>query len=400
LSLTGISTRSLLAFQALCYLGTTFFTYRLLRAYRYPLWSNFAIALPFAFWMSARGLRPEAFSMLLLAAGLWCLTRDRPLRYFWGFALLGGALLSLPVNLIFSAALGGMLVASHAGQRYRRQELTFSYGRDRLLALLGAIALDFTLLLLCIDFRLSQFLADLSWHSALRRAPLDRFLPSVLFLFRIGYNEIQLSALYTLYALLLVLLWRRWAAAPLTLKVPSLTLAIATPLSLVAYYNTLTYQFNFFCWLGAMLVLAKLPLGRLTRSGLIALALLILTINQSSSLVALLAQDRTVDPAQVTAIRDYVRQHPDKTYLIDATAARVAFDYRLPTHSLDWAFFDSKASPFAPSSLAQKTAHEVWVIASRQAWYVPELPDYPRAQLFGRTFTSISRYPYQLLLVE
>ncbi len=400
LLLTGISTQSLLAFQALCHLSISLFTALILRAYRYPLWANGAIALPLAFWLAARGLRPEALAMAFLAAGLWFLTRDRPWRYGLGFALLGASLLSLPVNLVFSTALGGMLVVSQAWQRQRQQGLTLGYGLPRLAALLGAIALDFLLLLLCLQFRLGQFLADFTWHAALRRAPLGRFWEAVGFLLDIGYNQALLGSLGALYGLLLGLLVWRWSAAPLTLKVPSLTLAIATPLSLFAYANTLTYQLNFFCWLGVVLLLAQLPLGSRARLGLVTLGALVLLINQSPNVVALLAQERTVDPAQVAMMHQYIQQHPEKTYLIDSTTARLAFDYRLPPRVLDWGFSTGDPRVQVPTSLKQKADNEVWLIARYQAWHVADLPDYPRATLWGRTFPSLPHNPYDLRLVE
>ncbi|NJO20472.1 MAG: hypothetical protein HC838_11125, partial [Spirulinaceae cyanobacterium RM2_2_10] len=223
LALTGISARSLLAFQCLCYLSFSIFTALILRTYRYPNWASIAITIAFAFLMAGRGLRHDAFAMALLAAGIWCLTCDRPWRYFWGFVLLGTAL-QMPVNLAYGIALGTALVGCHAWQRWQQKRCTLGYGLARLGALLGAIALNFCLLLIAIDFQLRQFLDDLAWHAALRRAPVSRVPQTFWFFFSIGYNELLYGALYAFYLFLLVILWRRWAAAPATLQLPSLVL--------------------------------------------------------------------------------------------------------------------------------------------------------------------------------
>ncbi|NJO20470.1 MAG: glycosyltransferase family 39 protein [Spirulinaceae cyanobacterium RM2_2_10] len=274
LMLTGISAKSLLAFQCLCYICFSVFTALTLRAYRYPAWASFAITVAFAFWMSARGVRHDALSMAFLAAGTWCLLRDRPWRYFWGFMLFGASLLTLPLNVAYATVFGVALVGSHAWSAYQQKTLTMGYIRSRLLALVSAIALSFSLLLLCIDFRLGQLLADLSWHAAWRRAPLG-LLPTLKTLILNGYGEITYGSLYALYATLLLLLWWYWRKTSVTLKLHSLTLAITLAANLLLYVATIHQQFNFMCWLAVILLLAQLPLRRLSRLLLLGLAVVV-----------------------------------------------------------------------------------------------------------------------------
>ncbi|WP_017303062.1 hypothetical protein [Spirulina subsalsa] len=398
LQIFSITTRSFLLFQFFCYSSFSIFLALTLRKLKFSPLASWAIILCAALWLLFGGLRQDAFATALLMAGLYYLLTDQVVYYLIGFTILGLSVLSSPVNIAYATPLAwAILIRNFMTQK--SSILIRQYVTPRLLMLLSAIVIVFLLFLLSINFELARFFADLGWHSDLRRSPISRIIPNLIFIVTGGYGKITYGGLYIFSIFFAGLLFIKRKTTPKQLYCVLLSLLLAIILGLITYANTLASNINFLLWVSIILTLNKLDLKALHRQILCCIAFLLLLINYSSTLLNLVFVDHRLDPPETIAeIVDYVANNPEKTYFIDGISARYIFDYKLPPRAVSWEFSGEPAMG-PPTSLADKSENEVWIISRRQAWHVPELPDYPRLTLLGRRFKSIAAQPHKILLI-
>lgn len=89
LYLFGTSTNAFLLFQAFCYIVISLSTAMVLQFYVFQRYLAFPITIILASWMYYAGLRPEAFSMACLTAGIAFLMKKTHFLHFVAFVLFG-----------------------------------------------------------------------------------------------------------------------------------------------------------------------------------------------------------------------------------------------------------------------------------------------------------------------
>lgn len=395
LSLAGINTQSLLFFQCLCYITFSIFTALILRRYRIPSGGIYAVILCFAAWMFNVGFRQDTLGMVFLAIGLWFLTRDRPLSYFWGFCFLGSYLLTTPLAIVYAPVLGLSILWAN-GQGYNGN--LKKYLLPRFGVLLLAIATTFFLFLWAVNFQPGQFFADLSWHASLRRSSIFQAISGALWTLQVGYGEIIYGSVLCLFMVLLILLFWQWRSNTKLLKSMVLSLSLCLIFNILAYSNSVTGIFLFFLWLTIIIILAKIQIKPILKKVLIGITFFIFLINNSLIFVTL-AGSHTTPTSQYQEARDLVNENPQQQYLIDEVTARFVFDYQLPENSIDWNF-SNKAPEFWRVSFPNKSNDSIWIISAAKAWHEPELPNYPKLKILGRRFESIPKYPHHIIIIN
>lgn len=390
----GISTTSILTFKLLCYIAFSISMALLLKHYKCSPFATYAIAICFATWALFIGIRHDILAMDFLVIGALFLTRNLPFFYFLGFSFLGASILTSPILLVYAIPWGLALIYSNWKTA---KAINQAYLVERTMAWIAAFFLNLILFLWCIDFHFYQFLDDLSWHSSFRRQSLEQAIPTALWIWRMGYGEIiHGSLLILLLSASFLWLWN-WSSTPRTSRNIILLLWITLILNLLIYATTILTIFRFFSWVIVILILSEVSLNKLTRKLLVLFAVVVFFLNNSMALITLtLTHPR---PNEYAEILEYVEQHPEKTYVIDGIAARFVFNYQLPKNTLSW--IGSVPAPLLwPTSFANKPEDSVWIIASPKAWHFPELPDYPRVEIFGHKLDSIALRPYDILLIE
>ncbi|MFP4296911.1 MAG: ArnT family glycosyltransferase [Spirulinaceae cyanobacterium] len=395
LSIWGISTKSILTFKLLCYITFSISTALLLKHYKCSSLATYAIAICFATWALFVGVRHDILGMDFLAIGALFLTRDRPFYYFWGFSFLGASILTAPILLVYAIPWGLALIYCNWRTTKARKK---AYWIERIIAWIAAFLLNLILFLWCINFRFSQFLDDLSWHSSFRRQSLGQAIPTAVWIWQMGYGKIiHGSLLILLLSTSLLWLWH-WSSTPKTPKNIILLFWINLILNLLIYASTVVTIFRFFSWVIVILITSEVSLNKLTRKLLIVFAIVVFFLNNSMALVTLALTQKT-NPNDYAEILEYVEQNPEKNYVIDGIAARFVFNYQFPKNTISW--IGSVPAPLLwPTSLDDKTENEVWIISAQKAWHFPELPDYPRVEIFGQKLDSIALRPYDILLIE
>lgn len=406
LSLAGISTQSLLFFQCLCYTTFSIFTALILRFYRFPRIASFCIVIAFSFWMLNMGLRQDALGMAYLAVGIWLAIQDNPLGYFLGFSLLGASVLTAPILIAYACPLGIAILISHL---QKNKPISKKYLYKRVIAIGSAILFVFILFLLCIDFNLSLFLSDMSWHSSFRKQGLNKVIPSILWIVSIGYGEITNGSVYAFLLFLIALL--KFNATGLqqasdtqfvkySSKSPKIlyAIAIAMAFNLLIYPSTIPGIFNFFCWVLICLTIAKVSLKPRNKATLILVGVFVFLINQSQSIIALIGKE-PVPESTYRQVEQFIRENPNKPYAIDSVAARFSLNYQLPKNTIDWNF-SQPASNLWPVSIEQKDPHRIWIVSPSRGSVTEGLPDYPKVKLLGREFNSIPSKPHDLTIIE
>ncbi|WP_017303063.1 ArnT family glycosyltransferase [Spirulina subsalsa] len=399
LQLFGVNTASLLAFQVFCYFVFSVFLALLLKRYKFPWFTPLAITLCYGLFMFGFGLRQDGISMAFLALGLWLISYDQYLAYFFGFVCLGSSILSLPVNMVIAIPFGlGILIRNFWSIKDAPVTLKKHLFYTSMIWGL-AVLFTFFILLLSINFELSRFLSDLSWCASLRRQPISNLIPSIIWQISIGAGKMIYGSLYGLLLAVEILVLINYKKQENLIKGFLVISNISLGTMLIAYSNVLGTNFNFFCWVCVIILLSKSTLPAISRKILGLMAAVIVFINYSPTFLTLFFQDRTVSTS-VQEAKEFVEAHPNTAYWVDSIAARFVFDYDIPEGSVGWEF-SSGSVFFLPSSVAQKPPDMVWIIGTKQAWHIPdELPDYPRLQVFGREFQSIARKPYDVLIIE
>lgn len=375
----GISAASMTAW--ICTLGFAFLVclWRLLRAL--DVQRSVAILAPLVAggWILHRGLRPEAFALLCLAAGQGVLLRRRT---FAG-ALLGGTLNGLavithPFWIVFAAS-GTLLQLWDA----RQQRTVF---RALLLGLSAGAFASLAILLAIVGRNFSQLIHDVWVHAHFVSAtanPFVRFIDQ----FRVGYDGY-------VHEIVLALSTWGWLSAPerdtRRARMGLFFVFACGALGLALYPGP--------CAIYLVLIIAMVPLvftPTALTSGQRAIrvlpAVLFVGWFALQHTVQLLA-DRTGDESALRPrVLAYLEETRPEQILFDATTLRTVFDYRPPLGAIDlgWAWSPGRSERWlAPAAMHPR---DVWIV--NPSWSRTILADAaPRATftLRGRTLNSVT----------
>lgn len=398
LYLFGTSTNSLLLFQTICYIATSISTALVLQFSGFQRYLVFPITILLASWMYYMGLRPEALCMAYLMMGIVLLTRRTYFFNFLGFVLLGASICSYPVTLAYAFPFSLLLVISNLRDNGvpNRHYLLKTGG-----VLLGAMVLIGLLFLLFIHFDVSGFISVYKWHISLRRIPVSGIFPALLEFITFSYGELEFLPLYILFGTLLFILIKNRKNATMRLQYIMVAIISGMIINLILYVSNFYSYFNFFCWVGVILMISKLPLLTWQRGCFIALTLCVFLM-YDSRIIIMMCRQKATPSLEYKHLRDWTQQNKDKQYEIDYIAARYVFDYRLPDNTTIGAPGRGlNINPLKPQmkSLKQKKSDRVWIFSSAQS-LITELADYQRVKLLGVSFNSIPKKPHDIILVE
>ncbi len=403
LKIVGISTTSLRLFQYLCYNLCSLSSALLLRFYGFPRLTALCVTVLFALWHCnpnpyyTTGFRHDALGMAFLALGLWLLTRDNWWRYFLGFSFIESAVFTSPITSAYGFSFSVAILAINFIDRGGVNNILSKYIRLRTLALLAATGLVFTLFLLCINFELKPFFSDFLLTASWRQAATIK---GIILFFRMMtqyYGPVLNVPSYILFLSIAVIIFWKRHFVPIHLKILLVGLTMGMILNMLLYASAFLFNF-FFCWVGIVCIVSMNGKSKFRLYAAIG-TLIIYFSSQSLNIISLVEREY-VPESRYREIKEAVLAKPNRKYAIDEVAARFVFDYNLPANSIAWNFLKPAPDAF-PNSAKDKTPDVTWIISkSNLGHYVPEmLKDYPRVEFIGRTFNSLPKKPFDVIVI-
>jgi hypothetical protein len=400
----GLSTKSLLAFQCLIYLGFSLSSFLLLRSLRLPALVTMMPTFVFAAWhcnpIYGTGLRPDALGMALLTAGLWLLTEDRFSRCLTGAALMIIAAVTAPVAIAYALPLGGGMLAIGYSHQAHRREGRRQWLASRSAAVLIAAATVAIAFLVCIQFQARTFAASFLLHASMRRVPVAGSIPQFLKLITQYYNWLTLLPTYVLAIVAAGTFFRRRSRICAEWQVVVGSLCAGIGLNVLLYSSAVGFTY-FIAWVtsGIALFAVSGTLGSRWKKGVLAsVAVAAFGVSQVQAVIALASREYP-DSGAYETIRRATLSDARRTYAIDTVAARFVFDYQLPPGSISWEY----STPGSyPHTIAVKKPDTTWVVsAPAMGVFVPGvIPDYPRVRFLGRRFNSLPKRPFDVVIVQ
>ena len=373
LSVFGVSTVSILSFINLMYAGAALLLASIIRcefSLSTPSWIStilFQVALLLS--LGSAGLRPDPCGLFILfsSIALRSTVRSNGVRFleflksYAAWLLAGSALLVSPNMLPYALALIGVQV----GIRWRMICGNF---RNEGAALFLAIVTSLFLFTIMIGGRFIEFSDAFSHHA--RRAILPVSQSIQLGFIRAFQNPKSMLLLVIASVLmLLALLTRTRSGAVLQSEVKAKVWLSAWSAAGFASLAT-TWIRSELRWMtviiaGLIAAQCLVVWGTFKR---VALALGGLLIACAFWIVDPFYPHFIGDAIPTKSQREWAREitsrEAHRTFLIDSIAARYAFDFNLPTNSLDW-FFSQPFPGVYPPSLEQLSTDQTWIVGGR-----------------------------------
>lgn len=404
LKVTGISTISLLLFQYLCNIVFSLCTALILRFYGFPKITAICTTIFFATWFCnpnpqhSLGFRHDTLGMAFLTLGLYLLTQDKLWRYFWGFTFIESAVFTSPIAISYSFSLGVAILAINFIDQWKRKKIDRYYLLKRIIIVLLATVVVFTFFLLCINFDLKTFWTDFSFHTAMRRSPINEALNVFLLLSTQGYGMILIFPTYILFVLLMGVCFAKRHTINIRLKILLFGLTLGIILCIFLYSATIWYTF-YFAWIGIVCILSQIDWQQKMKTAVTILAVFIFLVSQSLNILSLVGREY-VPESKYQEIRNFVLANPHRKYAIDEVAARFVFDYKFPKNSTSWTFMQVPGTPQLTAK--DKLPDVTWIVSIPNLGKgFPEMlkEDYPRVEFFGLRFKSLPKKPFDLIVV-
>lgn len=402
LKIAGISTTSLRLFQYLCYNTFSLSCALLLRFYGFSRLTAICATVLFAAWHCnsnpyySTGFRQDALGMAFLGLGLWLLTGDNWWRYFLGFSFVESAVFTSPITSAYGFSFGIAILGINSISTGSPNNINTKYIQTRVLALLAATALIFTLFLLCINFEVKIFLSDFLLHASWRQAGSIKGIILFFKLMTEYYGPVLNVPSYILFLLIAIIVFQKRHFIPVYLKILFVGLTTGMVLNMFLYGLALWFNF-FFVWLGIVCIVSKIG-GAKQRLYAAIMVLIIYLSSQSLNIISLAGREY-LPSAKYQQIREAFLAKPNRKYAIDEVAARFVFDYKLPKNSIDLTFMGPVNAPLL--SAKDKPSDVTWIASThRLAMQYPELNiKYPRVEFLGRSFNSLPKKPFELTVI-
>lgn len=397
LTLFGIHERSMLAFQSVWYVAASVALGALIRATGYPRHLMYVSVLLFALFILGQGLRPDAMAFGLLFPGLWLLTRTGRGTLAGGLTLMAASVLTWPTGLFIVAGVGGGLILRRLLLAARVDAVKAEIVS---LASAGAVTIVIVggLFLIAIGGRVLEFRDTFTRHTGLVLTGSVRAeLASVVERFLIGFEWLLTLPVLSASALVMVAAlagWRRFSREFLV-TLGGFLVSCGLFLLIKSAWAALVYH----AWWGAGFLLphaAGWPERR--RRAVAAVLGVLLLVHHTRYVLSWIASDRLDRRQAVEMGRQAVTT--GRPVVLDAVAARYAFDYRLPPGSVDYSVLIPASQPY-PSTIRQKSPGDVWLATAHDLPAdTPGLTEERRGiVLFGREFRSIPQHPWRLMLI-
>lgn len=390
---TGFQTAAL--FYFLCYFLFSVLSAYLMKTYRFSALSTVFVILSFAVWQClslagpwhGNGLRHEPLAIIFALLGACFLLKDSCPRLFLGFFFLFASIGTLPIMISYAPFLAAAVLSTRSNLKI--------LGRCAGSAL-AAAGLAFFLFGLAVHFDWQLFVKDFLLHSEYRRPPdheTFRYLTGYL---TVGGEMWMRLPKFIFFAVLSVLA----VSAAVKFKnyksaVPVICLAGSLTANLVFYVGAVSFA-KWAVEAGILLLLDKILLPNMFKKGLIASAALIFLPGILWNSAGVLLADHSKPETKM--IREYVRLHPDKKYVIDSAAARWVFDYKFPKNI----HLESFTDPIKErKSIQERKKDEVWIVSKADLdIFMPDAGvKVPCVEIFGRRFSSLPLKPFELTMI-
>ncbi|MBI4924439.1 MAG: hypothetical protein HY843_00830 [Bdellovibrio sp.] len=393
----GISTKSILAFQAVCYSVISVFSGLLLNHFQFKRVLIYCSTIFLFGWMINRGFRQDGLGFAFLAVGLWFLIKDTYLRYFAGFSFLGGALLTAPLTIAYALPL--CLILLYKNMSLMKKKTKFHYLQKRFGCFILAVFFVLILFSLSVDFRVSKFLDIFFWHASTRKVQVTQMGSFFIYLITHGKDLFILGQGYILLGVLLFTFFFKINKIEEKVKILGMGLLVGLILHIFFYLDVLYGALFFFAWLTNALFLIYLPFSKKIKRWLVIYAVFAFLSTQSTMIVSWVGKVPDPDPKIFQTIKAQALEIKDKKLVIDEIVGRYVFDFRFPENTVNWNFL-GPAPRHWPTSISQKTSDSVWIIAKAKSLVCDGLPNVSLVHLFGRTFGSIAAEPKEILFIK
>lgn len=386
----GVSAASILGFQCVAGWICTGGAVHLLRKVGAPHWSAALGAGLMTIFVLARGLRPDAWgaAMALLAALAWL----HEGRRMWATGCLAAALAPALHPFAAIVVIPSACLAFATRTRGSRKAVLLDLGiaAAAILAVLGLVAW-------MLDFATKDFWRAFHYHALMRTPRSGSRLTTFGATLTLGFEPLIKLPGAAALALALALAWfagnRRRAIEGLLLCIGALGLGI------------LLYAGNTPNWLwplaGGVTLGAWASVRSFPRRALVSGLLGLLVIWNHLPWLVSSTFARAVPAREYGEIRNACEQLRPTRLLVDETAARHIFDYRLPAGALDW-LLNRRLESGMLGSLAARPAGEVWLVDERKLELL--VPDSgvraARSQLAGISLQSWLIHPGRIHLMK
>ncbi len=406
LRIMGIGTQQLVIFQCLNYLA--FYVLLALLLKRFSFKESLLLALicllVYLSWVLYRGLRPDAFGVVLLLLGLFLVSYKG--LYFLCFSCLGMAVMSWPSTVFLCFGLGLAGVTIHILEA-NRQSLALAETRRIVLSAMGAATVLIGLLVWSVGGEVTSFWETFHQHASFNRSgnPWKELSGAVEKATEGKEWFLTLPLTLASSGIILAICFRYGRTLSLNVRLILAGFAIAELLNLLVLSRTFAF-IGVHIWIAAFLLTEYVHQFHPPHRGFRAMAYsmmgLLFLLHLSPDVVSLL-ETEPVRPKNITAIQKLASELPeDRGYLIvDCVAARHVFDYKLPERTLTFGFARAKpATKF--SSIHDRKPSEVWILSEPNVPLdFPELRDKERSVRFlGRRFPSIPKRPGRIYMIR
>jgi hypothetical protein len=397
LKLFGISTLSFHVLYTLLALAVALLIYRLLPTVRFSWAAALLICLAVYGLLGGSGLRADALGFCFLLLGFDAWKARTVFHFFWKNFFLGLVVITFP-NLAIPAMLLSLAALLH--QKLFRQKTI----RDLVpfaLAMGAAYGICFVIFLICIDFRLFEFLACLvrnQQYSAL--GVKERFQ----FLTLLGISKwvvVQLSFLVLVGVL--IFQWRKTPQRREGLFFLALSLLVFASLGISSVNSASgAHVWAFSCLMTGLFILTEENWD--IRAWLLYVAVLALAaFGHAHVAIQHALADRPPGPEERAALLEKIAQlHPPRLY-IDAYALRELYDYKFPANS--FAFETSNTTGWGyPKSLSTLPKNSVSIVSVSYSFPTSRSPDAGKMAkpliIFGHPVPGVVRNPYDLEIMD
>lgn len=398
LKIFGTSIQTVTFFYFLCYFLFSILTAYLMRTYRFSALSAALVILSFAVWQClglagpwhGNGLRHEPLAFIFAVLGACFLLKSSFLRLFLGFFFLCASVGVLPIMISYAPFLGAAVLLT-------RHDLNLKVLGKYMVCAAAASALTVFLFGAAIHFDWQLFMKDFLLHAHYRRPPDNETFHYLTGYLTVGGETWIRLPKFAAFAVLFVLSLAA-AAKFKNFKAASAVLCLAGALAanLLFYVGAVSFA-KWAVEAGILVLLDKILVSRGFKKTLIASAAIIFLPGILWTSAGILFADHSKPETEM--LREYVRLHPEKKYIIDSTAARWVFGYDFPKGVR----FESFTDPIRErKSVRERKEDEVWIVSKADlAAFMPDAGvKVPCAEIFGRRFSSLPRKPFELMMIS
>ena len=339
LNLVGISKSSITLFQCFCGAIISIAIAIILRRYSFPVITTFLSRLVIAIFCRTMELRLEPLGLAFMFTGFLLLSKSIPIAYFLGFFLVASVIFTQPATLGYAFVIGtGICVYNFNQYSPPRKDFFLMIA----ISILGSFFLALLVFLVYINFNVSSFISQFQFNlSVATVSGIQNKIYSFLFIMFEYYGYILYLPSWILLSFVSVHLISKLNSYQFNEKILLLSILVGICLNIFLYGRR--DFILLFMWLFIIITITTLfsknrpKLRSSMKILLISLWLISLLLSQSLEIISSLSRG-TITQSAYEKIQTFVTAHPNFQYIVDSSAARYVFNYRLPKNSISWIY--------------------------------------------------------------